>query len=843
MTEEKKYLGSDGLIALVEGIKEGYAPLEHEHEDVNTSITNIVDGTTKVGQAINADNATTADFATKATQDGDGKVISSTYETKSDASDKLNEAKTYTDQLGAGFAQVLIGAWGEDYDAETATVPTVREIANDEATKALESAKEYTDTSVGELSDGFSTVILQMYGSDVTDDGAPTIRQIAYDEANTALEEAKDYADDIVSTKADISHNHNDIYYTESEIDTKLSGKANSTHNHSISNVTNLQSTLDGKVPTSRTINGKPLTDNIALTAADVDAAPEIHVHDDTYYTESEIDEMLENKADVNHNHNSVYDVKGAAATVQENLDAVSGNLSGHVGNTGIHVTNDNKTQWNSAFSHAGSDHAPIDAEKNIIVGIQKNGTDLTVGANRKINIIVPTTAADIGAAASGHNHDSKYDAKGSADDAFENAKTYTDEQIANLLDNDTAAVDSIMELADAMKDNADAIDALNGIASGKANAEHTHAIADVNGLQTALDGKAASSHGTHVSYSTTVPVMDGTASVGTATTVARSDHKHPTDTSRAAQTDLEALSDVVDGKSDSGHTHTVAHTPAGSITDTSVTPEGTVSSTFTGTAVSHNHTFTGTEAKHSHAFNGTQTTISTDFTPAGSVSSSFKGTAVTSGAPGSTTPTTTVASSGHTHKYTPSGIVSKPTFTGSAVTSGAPSGTTPTTTVYSITDVGTLPSLTASVTNRCLSFTFGAGTLPTKGNGVSVATGGHTHSVTAAGTVSQPTFAGTEGTTTSISGTTSVASSGHTHSVTAAGTVTSTFTGTEDTISVSYTPAGTVGETYVTPAGTIESKSLTPAGTVESTFTGTAAKHKHTFTGTAATLTTGADN
>lgn len=46
--------------------------------------------------------------------------------------------------------------------------------------------------------------------------------------------------------------------------------------------------------------------------------------------------------------------------------------------------------------------------------------------------------------------------------------------------------------------------------------------------------GAAASSHGTHVTYSTTEPVMDGTASVGNAETVARSDHKHPTDTSRA---------------------------------------------------------------------------------------------------------------------------------------------------------------------------------------------------------------------------------------------------------------------------------------------------------------------
>lgn len=76
---------------------------------------------------------------------------------------------------------------------------------------------------------------------------------------------------------------------------------------------------------------------------------------------------------------------------------------------------------------------------------------------------------------------------------------------------------------------------------SGKANTSHTHSISNITNLQSVLDGKASTSHGTHVSYSTTAPVMDGSASVGTASTVARSDHKHPTDTSRAAQTSLDS--------------------------------------------------------------------------------------------------------------------------------------------------------------------------------------------------------------------------------------------------------------------------------------------------------------
>lgn len=44
--------------------------------------------------------------------------------------------------------------------------------------------------------------------------------------------------------------------------------------------------------------------------------------------------------------------------------------------------------------------------------------------------------------------------------------------------------------------------------------------------------GAAKSSHGTHVSYSTSLPAAPGTANAGSATTIARSDHVHPLQTS-----------------------------------------------------------------------------------------------------------------------------------------------------------------------------------------------------------------------------------------------------------------------------------------------------------------------
>lgn len=55
------------------------------------------------------------------------------------------------------------------------------------------------------------------------------------------------------------------------------------------------------------------------------------------------------------------------------------------------------------------------------------------------------------------------------------------------------------------------------------------HSISAITGLQAAIDGKAASSHGTHVSYGTSAEALTsgGAGSAGTASTVSRSDHKH----------------------------------------------------------------------------------------------------------------------------------------------------------------------------------------------------------------------------------------------------------------------------------------------------------------------------
>lgn len=79
-------------------------------------------------------------------------------------------------------------------------------------------------------------------------------------------------------------HDHNDLYYTEDEIDTQLAGKSNTDHAH------------DDRYYTESEIDTE-LANKSDTT----------HLHDSRYYTESEVDAALDGKSDSNHNHDERY--------------------------------------------------------------------------------------------------------------------------------------------------------------------------------------------------------------------------------------------------------------------------------------------------------------------------------------------------------------------------------------------------------------------------------------------------------------------------------------------------------------------------------------------------------
>ena len=94
---------------------------------------------------------------------------------------------------------------------------------------------------------------------------------------------------------ATAGHTHDDRYYTESEMDTKLGGKADAEHSHD--DLYYAKSEVDAKfsdvaAPAWDSISGKPT----AFTPTD-------HTHDDRYYTEAEIDQKLQGLPTAGHKH------------------------------------------------------------------------------------------------------------------------------------------------------------------------------------------------------------------------------------------------------------------------------------------------------------------------------------------------------------------------------------------------------------------------------------------------------------------------------------------------------------------------------------------------------------
>ena len=116
---------------------------------------------------------------------------------------------------------------------------------------------------------------------------------------------------------------------------------------------------------------------------------------------------------------------------------------------------------------------------------------------------------------------DGKFDDKGAAAQALKDAKTYADGKADKV---HTHAIADVTGLQDAL--------------DGKAASTHAHAIADVTGLQGALDGKAASTHA-HA-------IADVTGLQGALDGKAASTHAH-------AIADVTGLQDALDGKDSQG--------------------------------------------------------------------------------------------------------------------------------------------------------------------------------------------------------------------------------------------------------------------------------------------------
>lgn len=94
--------------------------LDEVTTEVGTVIGKILDGTTVVPKSEHAVNADSATTATKATQDGNGKVISTTYATNETVNQVATNAQSYTDEAINTLAANV--AYIDENDNETVTL-------------------------------------------------------------------------------------------------------------------------------------------------------------------------------------------------------------------------------------------------------------------------------------------------------------------------------------------------------------------------------------------------------------------------------------------------------------------------------------------------------------------------------------------------------------------------------------------------------------------------------------------------------------------------------------------------------------------------------------------------
>lgn len=179
-----------------------------------------------------------------------------------------------------------------------------------------------------------------------------TARTISYNSVGAAPATHSHTKDQI----SDFAHDHDDRYYTESEIDAKLAEKSDTGHTHAYlpDSTTYAGSTTKGGAANSVAnklsiqLNGGTATTfdgsaakSIDITPSAIGAAAASHAHDDKYYTEAEIDAKVQaintaisGKAASGHNHGNI--LSGGTMTV--------GALTAATGVAGILVTDSSNT-------------------------------------------------------------------------------------------------------------------------------------------------------------------------------------------------------------------------------------------------------------------------------------------------------------------------------------------------------------------------------------------------------------------------------------------------------------------------------------------------------------------
>jgi hypothetical protein len=308
-------------------------------DNIDSNITNITTGTIVVKEAEHADSAdkagiadeaahaANADAATKATQDASGNVITDTYETKADASTKLTEAKAYTD---TAIEEVKTDASNKDAVVLVEAQKSVNAVQVNLDTHASNTDIHITaDERQGWNAKADKSYVEEQVALLVNSapDKLNTLDELAAalgDDENFAVTVANSLAEKANKTDLDTHAANTNIHVTADER-TAWNAKADANYVDEQDNAlkAELSETIvseskewiisdeDGNIVARVDINGLETTvvtaDSVIVNNKNVevkldehenainilDETVKSHTHDDRYYTESEIDNMV----------------------------------------------------------------------------------------------------------------------------------------------------------------------------------------------------------------------------------------------------------------------------------------------------------------------------------------------------------------------------------------------------------------------------------------------------------------------------------------------------------------------------------------------------------------------
>jgi hypothetical protein len=241
-------------------------------------------------------------------------------------------------------------------------------------------------------------------------------------------------------------------YYTITQVNTQLAGKANSTHNHAISEVTGLQTALDGKAGTS---HSHMISDVSNLQNTLDGKANNLHNH--TISEVTGLQSALDNKAGTTHSH-GIGDVSGLQIT----LDGKANNAHNHaIGDvTGLQTALDGKsgTSHTHALATSTNDGFLSVADKNKLDSLSNYTHPASHPATMITGLATVATSGNYNDltnkptnfAPSTHTHlmDDVTGLSTALATNLSEAKGYTDTKVAELVGSSPETLNTLNELA-----------------------------------------------------------------------------------------------------------------------------------------------------------------------------------------------------------------------------------------------------------------------------------------------------------------------------------------------------------------------------------------------------------